>query len=393
MAIRQADRLKKLQNLEIRFMWLALNCRVLNSAVRRPFLVMSSAALFLISFAVKAQEFEVKGQVKFVFITQGKEQPARTARFTFSRKDESWLIHSSGNDPSAYHELAYDGNQLCYLEKFPGSDSSPVKAGNIATAWVYKNSKILHNMFMPEAGPLWLMFASDSTFQQLSKHEIEPVITFGVAGGIYTGEPPFNFKQKAEYLLNKTTPHLPEWVAYLHDGFRRVPGSTELIGLPAPYDLGYTNAIFSVKGFTNLGPVNIPAFATLDVFRPIANGKRAADLEMSCRFEISTEEFAAKCDVAKFQPSIPGPTVFSDARFRDRLEVFTYKAQKWIPERELINMQEFKSMEARALREGKQRTSVDSWRIVIVSIIILLLTFPIVLFQTLKRKPNSKATQ
>ncbi len=325
-------------------------------------------------------EFEARGTVN---ITEfGKQQVNRPPiSFRFSRRGPLWFLHTTRNKGASYQEVSFDGNQLYYLS-IP-TTPPPNPSLNVATGWVFRETEILHSLFIPEAAPLWLAFASDRFFQSQSRPYLEPVITFGIAGGMYDFDS--SFKQRAAWELSEAAPRIPIHVTYFDDGIiRSKRGSTGR--QPPPYHEGFTNVIFAVQTFTNVGNLRIPASASLKIFRPKQDGKTSTDLHLLSQFEIAVDDVKSESSVKLFQPQLPGKTQMSDIRFMSKLGPLGYKSDSWLSQQEAMALPEFKRALARAATHSDHALRASPVRLLTIIVLLVLISMPVFFLRQINLK-------
>jgi hypothetical protein len=160
---------------------------------------------------------------------------------------------------------------------------------------------------------LWLAYASSSYFSSRTNNHIEPVYWFG-------GQSFFDQKitLPGEWVLEKDSPYLPIRVVYFNDGFTRGlngSGAPQVVPNQAPWQNGYTNAVYYVERSSEVGQRRIPSSFTLDIFRPKPTGKSSTDLLLSRAFEFTLTNTPPWDGIENFIPSIPGRTYLKDRRF------------------------------------------------------------------------------
>jgi hypothetical protein len=103
---------------------------------------------------------------------------------------------------------------------------------------------------------LWLAYASGCYLGSRTNRLVEPVYWFG---GRYF----FNRRLElpADWVIAQFPPRLPARVVYFDDGFVRGAdgtGAPRIVPYPKPYANGYTNAVYEVVSFLEVGPYKIP---------------------------------------------------------------------------------------------------------------------------------------
>ncbi len=103
---------------------------------------------------------------------------------------------------------------------------------------------------------LWFTYASSCYFSHQTNGLLEPIWTLDDVQLKSR-----NFKERAECVLGKNPPYLPQQVVYYSDGLlrHRVNGVASTNVAPPPYDHGFTNFTYETLLATNSGGIEIPA--------------------------------------------------------------------------------------------------------------------------------------
>lgn len=160
-------------------------------------------------------------------------------------------------------------------------------------------------------GPIiWLGYASGAYFSALTNNMMPPV--WGVEDPTMQRQP---FDMAISFKTLSGAPHLPKAIAFLNDGFYRsynpVGKSLDVVRLAAPYDNGFTNAIFQTNDPTNRGGMEIPTgFVFVQYTDPISPGRKpfervriqvVADQISDLSSAIEAPNFQGIADVADYR--------------------------------------------------------------------------------------------
>jgi hypothetical protein len=111
--------------------------------------------------------------------------------------------------------------------------------------------------------------------------------------------------------------------------------SAKVVRFPAPFDQGFTNAVYSVTQTTNLGGVTLPLAAELVEFRGRPGARSAAEVEPAYAFSFAVTNIEKVASPQTFVPVLTGPTLVSDERFRADtnlpLSQLLYTTAAWRP--------------------------------------------------------------
>ena len=117
--------------------------------------------------------------------------------------------------------------------------------------------------------------------------------------------------------------------------------------LPYPYEHGYTNCIFAVDEFGEIGPMAWPK-----KFSFVQNGMKnratnAADLDLFCVMTGSVTNFESEPQVSSFIPEVPKGMIVNDERFIwDAAPVFSFtypSTGQWLTKDEVTNTPAYKA--------------------------------------------------
>ena len=135
-------------------------------------------------------------------------------------------------------------------------------------------------------------------------------------------------------------PRLPQTITFFDDGFDRSEGVPKK--RHPPYDKGFTNAIYTVNTFTNIGGYSLPLTFNLKVFVPAYLG---SGITLSKEYNGTINNISAECSLTNFIPEVMSEGDISDTRFVSadaiRQEQFLYKTNRWLSTNEVETLPGF----------------------------------------------------
>ncbi len=187
------------------------------------------------------------------------------------------------------------------------------------------SNNVPSNYGEPMMPHLWLMFASGCYFANLTNEFLTPV--FDPATAVNYDK---NLKAKAHWRLLNTNLCLPECVYYFNDGrftLRTNPSSPAVTRTyPAPYDRGFTNAIYAVTTTTNTEDGMFPVGFSFQEFVPGASRSRN-DLRCRRRMDAIITSVSLVCSQQSFTQDLDANAVAVDRRLahsQSSIPVITY---------------------------------------------------------------------
>lgn len=258
------------------------------------------------------QVFEAEGTLVFHNFLSSSAKTRPPIRFSAIVSNGCWFARITPTVTTAfeYQEAAYDGRNLYHLIRLNLAHGRAASTGNVATAWIYNNQKVIYDIFGHEIGAVWLMLASADSFRGSVNGLVDPAVTLGLFEIEHYHERPF--KQQAKWSLQREFPGLPLEVVYLDDGEIKTSPQFTAYKRKPPFDLGFTNVVYRVTSLTNCGGFEVPWSAELDTFRPNPNGQ--PQLVHFTRYVIALTRWSNQSRPVEFKPRLPGLTVIRDAR-------------------------------------------------------------------------------
>ena len=351
-------------------------------------------------------EFEIKGTASMTgFTPEGKVDGVQVLNFSLQVSNSLYKVRLTGFPENFidYRESAYDGQYLYLIDSLAGSIAAAKTAGkqlagkNTATGWIYKDQHVVRDVIGSQMGPIWLMFASGEYFKSLTNNLVEPAVVLGLY--IPSLSVTRQIRPRALWHLQEDPPNFPVEVSYFDDGTIYLPPPRKPIKRLPPYENGFTNAIFKVINFTNVGGLQIPNVGVLETFHPRDGLTGTGELYCASRYEISVKSVKLGLPPTVFRPEFPGVTAISDVRFYDRAAAVTYLQSgdsAWLPEQVITNKEAFKRKAAITDLQHKKQLEEESQmpnqrRVIIVIMLALIVVAPIALIITkLKNTDNRK---
>jgi hypothetical protein len=221
------------------------------------------------------------------------------------------------------------------------NDARKDVAPNVATARIYKNQNVVRDFTAPEIAPIWLMFVSGEYFRSLTNNLVEPVVIDGLNSPILKIS---EISQQVYWQLQDQPPWFPIQVSFLDDGIFHVPPPLKSVKRPPPLDAGFTNAVFRVNSFTNVGNLQVPQAAVLETYSPSPSKAEGGTLYMKGRYVMKVKTVKLGLLPTAFRPVLPGVTRIDDWRFHGWPNGISYQSTNWLPESVITNASQFKNI-------------------------------------------------
>ncbi len=276
----------------------------------------NTSAEFLAEGSVTYQNFVAEEQMK-LRTTSFPLVVTNSQRFSIVVSNSCYLVRLTPTIGKSicYQEAAFDGHTLYYLTSFippePRAERGAAKTGgNVATAWVYDQQRIVYSSFAHEMGIVWLMLASGDYFRSLTNSLAEPALTIGLFENMEFYPRPF--KVPVKWLLQESFPFLPLQVSYFDDGETKTAPPFKNAKRNPPFDLGFTNLVFTVTSTQEFDGISVPSVAEVVTYIPSPFGR--TELVPYTKYRATLNTFARGIPPSVFRPKLPGATVISDAR-------------------------------------------------------------------------------
>ncbi len=247
-------------------------------------------------------------------------------------RNGQWLIyipHPWGG--AKYLEIGFDGKTMYHsgvLEKnaIPRTDLS-------ALPGLWDGSVSFDSV--PFAGPephfpiIWLALASSRYLDDANDRLMPPYSTEVL-----------RVRLPASVMRMDNPPRLPQTITFFNDGFDRREGVPKKIH--PPYDKGFTNAIYTVNTFTNIGGYSLPLTFNLKVFVHTYSG---SGITLSDEYNGTITNISAECPLTNFIPEVISEGRIRDTRFVSadaiRESPFYYKTNRWLNTNEVEGLPGF----------------------------------------------------
>jgi hypothetical protein len=282
--------------------------------------IVSWAILVFIFSAVCADAYEyeadgmLEGETHFALGNVMKEEPVS---FKVYVRDCQWLIHiTQQNAHTKYLEIGFDGRTMYYsamLDEKVVANITPKP--DLWTGGLSLDVVPFHGS-QPNIPVIWLALASSCYLDDAKDHLIPPYSTDLVRARL----PAFVFRMS-------DLPKLPQAIIFLDDGFDRKFGVPRQ--RPPPYDKGFTNAIYTVNSFTNVGSYSLPREFNLKVFLPVSS-----NIKLFAEYNGIVDNVRPECSLTNFIPEIGGIGFVNDQRFLSVDDThrmpFLYRTNRWL---------------------------------------------------------------
>jgi hypothetical protein len=248
---------------------------------------------FLGACSVSAQEFQCSGTLVHQIFGPGESN--RTNYFEVTVNGNKMLTLSSNVTSKVCMQLALDEGTIYTFNSYPsGSRTGSVKNGEIPETTGLANV-------------LWLAYASSSYFQQVKTNRLRPIWMLDDPQLVEE-----KFTMQADWSTSTQQPFLPKRITYFNDGFYRhfTNGQRGTNSAPAPFDKGYTNALYETFSVTNQSGLEIPAEFKLTRFYISDRQLRPREITT-----VKVTEFKTKIPKLNFRPSFSGSVDVIDLRF------------------------------------------------------------------------------
>jgi RNA polymerase sigma factor (sigma-70 family) len=309
--------------------------------------------------------FSAEGITRFtVFNSTGPETTDYPFRIAVS--NNLWFMRITdvqSNAVAGYFEIGYDGRRTYYVDyqeawaKAAALLRGTGQPDNVAVGLIGPQ-EVPHFPFAPQAGAIWLAYASGRYFDAATSSRLQPAATLFVLYGRNVQPNSFAL-QETLWSRQERRPGVPASAVYFDDGIAGLRGGVP-VKWPSPLDAGFTNAVYSTLEFTNVGGLALPARATLDTFSPELGGPMPQVVQR-CRFEIAATNLTTEfLHAGSFKPLLPGKTTFRDMRFstpgNDIHVNYDVTDGQWLEDDEVKRLPEY----AVALRQASRAASASS---------------------------------
>ncbi len=318
--------------------------------------------------------------------------------FTVSVSNNLWFMRITdvrSNAVAGYFEIGCDGQRTYYVDyQEAWARAAALRRGtgsaeNVAVG-IIGPQEVPHFPFAPQAGAIWLAYASGRYFDGAKSSRLQPAATLLVLYGRNVQPNSFAL-QEAHWSPMEGGPGVPASAVYLDDGIAGIRNGLA-VKWPSPLDAGFTNAIYQALEYTNVGSLSLPTRATLNTFAPEL-GSPGPRVVPKFTYEIvATNLTTSLLHTGSFKPELPGKTFVNDMRFStpgNDLHVNYYVSdERWLSDGEVKRLPEFVVATAHAsqMRTASNRPGGRVSRPVVWVVFGLLAALPVVFFYRQRRR-------
>jgi hypothetical protein len=232
-------------------------------------------------------------------------------------RDCQWLIHiTQQNAHTKYLEIGFDGKTMYYSSMLDEKVIANINPKPPLWTGGLSSDAVPFNGSEPNIPIIWLALASSCYLNDAKDHLIPPYSTQLVRARL----PAFVFRMS-------DLPKLPQAITFLDDGFSRKFGAPRQ--RPPPFDKGFTNAIYTVNSFTNVGSYSLPREFNLKVFLPVSS-----NIKIFAEYNGIVDNVRPECALTNFIPEIGGMGFVNDQRFLSVDDThrmpFLYRTNRWL---------------------------------------------------------------
>ena len=312
--------------------------------------------------------------------------------FMIAVSNNLWFMRITdvrSNAVAGYFEIGCDGQRTYYLDyqeswaKAAALRRGTGQADNVAVG-IIGPQEVPHFPLAPQAGAIWLAYASGRYFDAATSSRLQPAAILLVLYGRNVQPNSFALQQTL-WSRRERRPGIPTSAVYFDDGIAGLRGKAP-VKWPPPLDAGFTNAVYSALDFTNVDGLSLPMRAMLDTFAPEL-GDPGPRVVRRCSYEIVATNLTTEfLHAGSFKPELPGKTYMNDMRFstpgNDLLVNYYVSDGKWLGDAEVKQLPEFAVAVRQASRAGSasSRPGNRLSRPVLWAVFAVLATLPVVAF-------------
>lgn len=274
------------------------------------------AAVVLGQFALisGAEEFEVRGEVSFERFNRGQSVHRVVRRFTFEVREGGWLLTTVPEQISSNAVFvsigSAGGNQM---SEVISNAMSHTRVATVLPGVIPVGSTEI------TASYLWLAYASVPYFKGRTNNLVSPIYGMGMT----TVHDP-RFLLPAVWKLSATRPELLRELVIFNDGFIRMrsrTGGIDLMPYPEPFKNGFTNAIYAVEEWGEVGGLHLPQKFRFEQFAPLGILGSPNSLMVLERISGQATSLSPGATSKKMLPTLPERTPIVDIRLEPRTNV------------------------------------------------------------------------
>ena len=285
----------------------------------------------------KAYEYQASGRLDVQhYLAGGKIEELKPVFFHIYVRDCQWLVQATPLRPHGVDynsEISSDGKYIYNFGELRNNNGSNLWGGAIAPDGVPFFGPI------PTIPVIWLALA-DSCYLDQNPIRMPPPYSAAV----------LRTPLAIHLVRRQQSPRLPDMIVFMNDGYDRRDGQTNE-NWPPPFDHGFTNAIYSASGFTNIGGIELPREFNLEVLRPAGSSATGKKLVPEFLYRGYITNMSRINPVSDFVPKPPDGCEgdISDSRFAITSALvphpFDYRASNWLSEQAVRNLPGFSSYE------------------------------------------------
>lgn len=244
----------------------------------------------------------------------------------------------------------------------------------------------------PLIGAIWYAYCSRCYLQTLKKSEMEP--PFSVNDDLYFYQRGITNLPVLWQPLDQE-PYLPSWIVFLHQG-KVLNRDSKEVRLPAPFNKGFTNAVFRVISIRSSGGRVYPQHTTLEIQYPLPDDrKKSLSLRRIQFYDFEITNSTVLPSAFNFVPELSATVNVIDRRFmkpdRPRMDL-SYTTNRWLTDAEVQALPVYRSREQ--LSRNITRSEPRHPRLMATAIYVTFGTFLFLpFFFMICRRHKSKTTQ
>lgn len=328
----------------------------------------------------------------------------QTADFEVFVRDHHWLIrvhqtraaagetnamllnYCSFGDGDTIYTAAYAPRQalasLLAQPRTPAEWKRNPELVPINMAWIEK-SRVPHADSTLALPASFYAYCSQAYLDGTSGHGLEPAYYVdGRTESFHEGAT----NMAANLSRSRRPPYLPERIEFLHSEKLLVgPGRWEE---GPPEQKGFTNVIFQVSGWTNVGNLTLPEDFSVSYFF-CCRMKGVPGVRLVAQNEFHLLRAASQCGLADLKPALEGHAEIHDWRLNRSGVSFVvgYSTNKWLDEDSLVKLPEYKSAVLLSkARMAEHYSSPDSGRrVLILGLLAVSICTPLLLWLASRR--------
>jgi hypothetical protein len=317
--------------------------------------------------------------------------------FMIAVSNNLWFMRITdvrSNAVAGYFEIGCDGQRTYYVDyqeawaRAAALQRGTGNAENVAVG-IIGPQEVPHFPFAPQAGAIWLAYASGRYFDAATSSRLQPAATLLVLYGRNVQPNSFALQQTL-WSRQERRPGVPASAVYLDDGIAGLRAGAP-VRWPAPLDVGFTNAVYQTLESTNVSGLALPTRATLETFTPQLGAPRPRVVRRFSYEIVATNLTTRLVHTGGFKPELPGKTYVNDMRFSTPgydLHVNYYVSDgQWLTDAEVKRLPEFAVAVGHASQSGtSSRPGATGVRRVVWIVFALLAVLPVVFFFRERRR-------